>query len=141
MSDGRYTLIESGPDVHLFDRSVDPGETSPICPSGHPAYERLDRALRRFRETSSDQTMDTEVLASTTPYGSMRRPFSHYIPRPDNAKLTNPETRLAWWSRAVDARQQLMTAVVRRDFIVIEELIESFHDALLGRLNREWSAL
>lgn len=124
-SDGRYTLIESGPDVRLFDRSVDPGELKPLDPSGHPAYERLDRALRRLRETSSDQSMDLEVLGSTTPYGSMRRPFSHYIPRAENAKLLDPEPRLVWWMHATAAQQHLTSAVARGDFLALEKLIEA----------------
>jgi len=123
-TDGRYTLVESGPRVELFDRSKDPGETSPIPPTGHEAYERLDRALDRYRSRGPG---GEESLSETgSPYGSARRPVSTYLPRADNRLLADPATRfgfaaelqaaqqLLWLGRSRDAAERL-EALARAD--------------------------
>jgi len=123
-SDGRYTLIESGPRVLLFDRSVDRGELHPIDLAGHPAYERLDRALRELRSTGTDKSLDLDVLGSTSPYASARRPFSYYLSRAENAGLPDPEPLLEWWVEAHVVQEHLAAAIARQDRLALETLIK-----------------
>jgi len=106
-TDGRYSLVESGAKVEFFDRSVDPLETHPIEPAGHEAYERLDRALRAFREQNTEQAPASALFDSGTPYGAARRPLQTYLSRRDNARLPDPRTRFAFW-RMLDSTMGLI---------------------------------
>ncbi|MGQ0615097.1 MAG: sulfatase [Planctomycetaceae bacterium] len=113
--DGRYSLVEAGPRVELFDRQSDPGETHPLDAAGHPAYAQLDRALDALRLLGA-RGRDREFLPrSETPYAVASRPVSNLLARPENANLLDPTSRAALLARleAISARAQ--AALLRRD--------------------------
>jgi len=103
-SDGRYTLVESGPALELFDRATDPGETSPIDPRGHEAYERLDRAIAGVRGIRAGRQGPEYLPETEIPYASARRPVGTLLPREENARLLDPRPRLDWWRRLEEAQ-------------------------------------
>ena len=124
--DGRYSLVDSGPLVELFDKQADPCETRPLDLANHPAYERLDRALTRYRASATAEERDRETLPSVPPYGAERRPDSYYLSRAENAKLDNPSTLLAWWDDLIELDKQVQGAFMRRDIGALRELAEEF---------------
>lgn len=67
VTDGDFTLVESGPRLELFDRRADPHEAHPL-PLSHPAYEKLDRALERFRSAAA-VAHDGELTRPSRPTG------------------------------------------------------------------------
>lgn len=114
-TDGRYSLVESGPRVELFDRETDPGETTPLDPIGHPAYERLDRALHAYRAGSAtDREPDGPYFAAGSPYGHAVRPLSQYLTRPENAKLADPRLGFAFRDRMARAKRLIYTGFKTR---------------------------
>lgn len=96
VTDGRFTLVESGARLELFDRISDPHETFPR-PLTLPAYETLDRALEAFRSTGSAPAHEGEMYASVPPYGLVRRDVSGYLSRHENARLPDPRALLDPW--------------------------------------------
>jgi hypothetical protein len=113
-TDGEFTLVESGPRMELFDRRQDPGETAPI-PLDHPAYEKLDRALERYRRGPA-AVRDEEPFASVAPYAGLRRGDLRYLPRPENALLADPVAHAPRWLELVAAVPQLiLMGATRRD--------------------------
>lgn len=104
-SDGRYTLVEHGPSLELFDRREDPAEVRPLDPRGHEAFERLDRAIDRVRLAASPDGAGEYVVSADIPYASGRRPDAALLPRDENARLSDPRLRLGWW-RALDAARE-----------------------------------
>jgi hypothetical protein len=114
-TDGRYVLVESGPRVELFDRESDPGETSPLDPIGHPAYERLDRALHAYRAGgATDREPDGPYFSAGSPYGHAVRPLSQYLTRPENAKLADPQLGFAFRDRMSRAKRLIYTGFKTR---------------------------
>jgi arylsulfatase A-like enzyme len=102
--DGRYTLIETGPRVELFDRDNDPAERNPIDPSGHPAYQRLDLALGRLRASGSASVNEGVIPDAASPYGTARRPMSGYVSRVTNKALKDPQTGFRFSLEVFQAR-------------------------------------
>ena len=108
VSDGRFTLVESGPRLELFDRENDPGETKPAKPEGHEAYQRLDRALESYRSKSKEGSGFVSDAAS--PYGTARRPSTSYLARRDNARLREPQSGFDFYYRQEQAEALLTLA-------------------------------
>jgi hypothetical protein len=105
--DGRYTLIETGPRVELFDREVDPGETNALDLSGHPAYRALDLALGRMRAGGAASRDEGVIPDAASPYGTARRPMSGFISRSRNKLLRDPQTGFKFSSEVFQARRLL----------------------------------
>jgi hypothetical protein len=127
VTDGEHTLVESGPRLEIFDRSWDAGETRPL-PFTHPAYEKLDRALERFRSASARE-YDGELHASLAAYGTMRREGSGYLPRHENAKRLDPRLHVAAWLRVEEIPWAVAMAVERKAEAPLEaslRLLEAF---------------
>ncbi len=95
VTDGAYSLVESGARQELFDRRSDPGENRPL-PLSDPAYEKLDRALEAFRK-GAPVAEEGELLISVPPYGELRRRGRGYLPRYQNVLLLDPCDHLATW--------------------------------------------
>ncbi|HEX5138967.1 MAG TPA: sulfatase-like hydrolase/transferase [Planctomycetota bacterium] len=112
VTDGASSLVEGGSSVELFDRREDPGETRPL-PFTHPAYEKLDRALERFR--SKSWTSGEELMASVPPYGELRRHASGYLSRHENGKLRSPRAYLKYWAALEGVPAVIKMCCERRD--------------------------
>jgi arylsulfatase A-like enzyme len=123
VTDGEFTLIESGSRLELFDRRADPGETTPL-PITHPAYEKLDRALERFRSQPDDSGDDGERLASVPPYGELRRRASGYLARRENAALPDPRERLKDWALLEGVIPLVQMCRTRRDGEPLQRSLE-----------------
>jgi len=129
-ADGDFTLVESGPRVELFDRRSDKGEVRPL-PVSLPAYEKLDRALTRFRMAALQQR-DGEVFSSVPAYGVLRRNVSRYLPRNENALLLDPETHLRTWMAMETVPGIIRTSLDRKDPVPLHQAL-----LLLSNLERE----
>jgi hypothetical protein len=82
-TDGRFTLVDGGPRLGLFDRAADPGERAPLPdPTGHEAYARLDRALLDYRARRAGP--EGEPFAATPIYGTNRIAESDFSPPKEN---------------------------------------------------------
>jgi len=93
--DGRYSLVDGGPDLHLFDRQTDPGEIRPLAdPQAHPAFERLDRALMEYRRADSRSEQGGALTPYGTPYGSKRIAGNALLPVAENRSLPAVRERL-----------------------------------------------
>jgi len=111
--DGRYSLVESGATIRLYDRALDPQESRPKEPRGHPAYERLDRALQVLRSHDASPHDAAAELDSVPPYASLRRPGSVYLSRTENARLPNPRRRVRLWAQVERASGLIESAASR----------------------------
>ncbi|MCK6458398.1 MAG: sulfatase [Planctomycetes bacterium] len=112
VTDGDFSLVEGGSSVEFFDRRKDPGETVPL-PFSHPAYEKLDRALERFRSRSWSAGGD--LLASVPPYGELRRHGGGYLSRHENKKLRSPRAYLRYWAMLEGIPPLIKACSARRD--------------------------
>ncbi|MCK6459926.1 MAG: sulfatase [Planctomycetes bacterium] len=119
VSDGRCSLVESGPRLDLFDLESDPGETRPLRPEGHPAYEALDRALDAYRKGGGAELSGPYMAGS--PYGHAVRPFAAYLTRTENAALKDPETGFAFGERMAAAKSLIHIGRERRDAKALEQ--------------------
>jgi len=98
VTDGRHSLVEAGESQEIFDLARDPGETTPLSFT-HPAYEKLDRALTRFRATEwGGKESGGEVYSSVAPYCYLRRDSVGYLPRRDNARLLSARDHQREWA-------------------------------------------
>jgi len=130
VSDGRHTLVESGPRQELFDRRDDPGEREAL-PLTLPAYEKLDRALSRFRSAQLQQA-DGDVFSSIPAYGVLRRDDSRYLPRHENAQLLDPQANLRTWMAMETVPGIIRVALDRKDPAPLHQAL-----ALLADLERK----
>jgi arylsulfatase A-like enzyme len=117
-ADGRRSLVESGPALELFDLEADPGERIPV--NDAEAFEPLDRAIIALRDLGK-RDGDREGPAVISPYGSARRPETHYLPRRENGALPDPRTKLAYIARFERARLALDRAYAGRDAEALRE--------------------
>lgn len=118
VTDGSFTLIESGPRQDLFDRRVDPGETRPL-PLSDPAYEKLDRALNVYRRGRTIEERG-ELIASVPPYGELRRRGVRYLARSENGKLLDPAEHLVTWAAIEGVPGFVEVAKSRQDPVALE---------------------
>ncbi len=94
-TDGRFSLVDGGRRLELFDCRADPGETAPLANlEEHAAFERLDRALRRYRAmvpgragAANEAGSDIGLAGSPSPYGSIRRAQSEFLKAAQNRTL------------------------------------------------------
>ncbi len=121
VSDGRYSLVESGPRLDLFDLESDPGETRPMRPEGHEAYEALDRAMDEYRKGGGPELSGPYMAGS--PYGHAVRPFASYLPRAENGALKDPETGFGFAERMAAAKSLIHLGRERRDAAALEQAI------------------
>jgi arylsulfatase A-like enzyme len=123
-TDGRFSLVESGPRLELFDRAADFGETRPLPdPERHPAFERLDRALHAWRAVARPGG-GGPMAGVISPYGMVRIPFRGYLSRADNAKLADPTQKLSFRRRLDEASDALVLAVWAEDLAAVERCVE-----------------
>ncbi len=132
-SDGRFTLVESGPRVELFDRREDPGERKPLeAPALHEAYRRLDEALAAFRAAGPGRTQPEYVPDAASPYGTVRRPFSHFLTRPENALLPEPVARMETWERLEEMRSLMAQFVEERNLEGLYSMVRELEEMASG---------
>jgi hypothetical protein len=129
VTDGDFTLVESGPRLELFDRRRDPGETRPL-PLSQGAYETLDRVLERFRSASLERR-DADLFSSVPAYGTLRRDDTRYLPRRENAQLLDPQAHLGTWMAMETVPATIRFALDRRDPIPLQQAL-----TLLSELER-----
>ncbi len=120
-TDGRFSLVESGPRLDLFDLAADKGEVSPLKPEGHAAYEALDRALSAYREKKGREPEGAYMAGS--PYGHAVRPFASYLPRSENTRLKDPETGFPFAAQMALAKSLIHFGKERRDAEGLEKAI------------------
>ncbi len=125
-TDGRFTLIESGATLALYDRSTDPGEERPLDLSAHEAGERLDRALAAYR-SRTPAGMETAPVAAegdvASPYGIARRPLAGSLSRRENAKLVDPRERFRYWEILSSTSQLIALASEHRDAVLVSRAL------------------
>jgi hypothetical protein len=93
--DVRFALLDGGPRVELFDRAADPKELSPLAGhASHPAYERLDRALQRYRDREGAGGRGAEITAAPLPYGIPLVPQADFLPVAENRRLRDARSSL-----------------------------------------------
>ncbi len=126
VTDGEFSLVESGNALELFDRRRDPGETKPLDLS-HPAYEKLDRALERFRGRRWGGA-GGELLASVPPYGELRRHDTGYLERRANAALPNPRDHLWDWAAIESVPPLIQVCAARRDPVPLEDALKTLRE-------------
>jgi len=131
VTDGVFTLVESGSRLELFDRRTDPHETRPL-PLTLPAYEKLDRALEGFRSSVAAAAYDGDPFTSIPAYGTLRRHVSGYLPRHENAKLRDPRAHLAAWMSCATVPGIIRMALQRRDPRPLNEALRR-----IARLEKE----
>jgi hypothetical protein len=129
-TDGRYSLVESGPRLDLFDLAADPGETRPMRPEGHPAYEALDRALDAYRKGGGTELSGPYMAGS--PYGHAVRPFASYLTRAENAALKDPETGFSFAEKMAAAKSLIHLGRERRDARSLEQAISILTELSAG---------
>ncbi len=123
VTDGRFTLMEAGQTFVLYDREMDPQEREPMAPEGKPAYERLDRALQRYRESSARGGTDPSVIASVAPYAAPRRPVTSFLSRKENALRPDPAARIEWGHRYHALHSVVSVAAMRHDHSLLQRAI------------------
>jgi arylsulfatase A-like enzyme len=86
--DGRWTLVDGGPRLELFDRGADPGERQPLPdPESHARFEALDRALQEYRARKRFGEPAASLAAAPTYYGSNRLALGDFLKPPENRQL------------------------------------------------------
>jgi arylsulfatase A-like enzyme len=125
-TDGRYSLVESGARLDLFDLAADPGEMRPLRPEGHEAYEALDRALDEYRKGGGPGFAGPYMAGS--PYGHAVRPFAAYLTRAENTALKDPQTGFAFADRMAAAKSLIHLGRERRDAAALEKAIAILQD-------------
>ncbi len=123
VTDGRYTLVESGKTVQFFDRASDAGETRPLDPAGYREYEALDRALTAFRSQTPGEMPVAALQDSGTPYGAARRPLATYLSRQENAPLDDPRERFPYWQILDGTLELILMGRMRGDTMMMSSTI------------------
>jgi len=122
-TDGRFTLIDGGARLELFDRSIDPGELTPLPePLSHPSYEAFDRALGAYRARGPRASEGAETAAPESPYGSVRRPEREYLRPAENRLLPDARERLP---RTMPVLQAMAVAIAARDRAMVARLMDA----------------
>lgn len=120
-TDGRYSLVETGPRLEWFDRSRDPGEREILDPRGFPEFERLDAELLQWRAGAAAPAEES-LSDSASPYGAARRPLSAYLPRSENRRLVDPATRFAFSAALSAAQAQMQEGLLPQAVAALERL-------------------
>jgi len=125
-TDGRFSLVESGATLSLYDRAADPGEARALDLGAHEAGERLDRALAAYRSRAPAGAESGAVSGDgdvASPYGVARRPVSGCLSRRENARLVDPRERFPYWDLLTSASQVLALASENRDTILLSRAL------------------
>ncbi len=142
-TDGRHSLVESGPRVEMYDRHVDPEE---VCilpqPESLRAFEHLDRALEALRGgTGSSAEPLGPVLGAVSPYGWVRIPFRRYLSRRENTLLPDPANYISNDASVCETIGALQSAIraddaaaTDRELARLRELAEQLGPDPLPRL-------
>jgi len=86
--DGRFSLLDGGPRLELYDRAADWAELSPLRDAAaRPEFERLDRALAAYRARHGPETRGAEVPAAPAYYGIPFVPQKDFLPVAENRVL------------------------------------------------------
>jgi arylsulfatase A-like enzyme len=126
VTDGDHSLVESGPRLELFDRREDPAETRPLDLE-HPAYEKLDRALERYRDGPMT-TGGNDLLPSISSYGGLRRRDARYLPRSENARLLDPRAHVRAWAVLSALPARIRIGVQSRSPTVLSDTLKTLDD-------------
>ncbi|HEX5138971.1 MAG TPA: sulfatase [Planctomycetota bacterium] len=121
-TDGRFSLVESGPRLELYDLAADPREAAPKEPEGHEAYEALDKALAAYRKGGGGPELSGPYMAGS-PYGHAVRPVAQYLPRAENAALKDPETGFPFMDKMAQAKSLIHLGGERHDARALEQAI------------------
>lgn len=124
-TDGRHSLVESGPRIEFFDRERDPREGHPLDARGNAAFERLDRAILGLRSLPGAPRQGS-ASGAATPYGMVRRPFSAYVSREENAGLIDPRQGFPRWILLETGSRLIYEGASRRDPGPLQEAIALF---------------
>jgi arylsulfatase A-like enzyme len=118
--DGRWTLVDGGPRLELFDRHADPGERQPLPdPERHARFEALDRALQEYRARKRFGEPAAALAAAPTYYGSNRLALSDFLMPPENRKLPDVTAMLP----ADDLLGRFRAAIAARATPVVSGLL------------------
>ena len=123
-TDGRFTLVESGPRVEFFDRASDPGERRPLPHHDAPEFERHDRALIAMRELRPPAGTQWESRADVVAYAAARRPFGAYLTRRENAARPDPKPLVKTWMRFTALPRAITFHLSRHDARGLEGMLE-----------------
>jgi hypothetical protein len=121
-TDSRFTLVEVGPRLDIYDLAHDPGEVHGLKPEGHAAYERLDGALLAYRQGGSREPQGAYMAGS--PYGHAVRPLTGYLPRAENARLKDSAMGFRFAEGMAVARTLIHRGKDQRDARALERAIE-----------------
>jgi len=127
VSDGHFSLIESGPSLHLFDLEKDPGETVSLPPTGHPAEEKLDRALERYRAATWGGS-GGERPAFGPQHAELRRHGSGYLSRRENSRLPDPQGHLDESTALLGMAAFIRACTARRDPLPLERALRALDE-------------
>ncbi|MDH3592118.1 MAG: sulfatase, partial [Planctomycetota bacterium] len=127
-TDGRFSLVETGPRVELFDIAADPREERPLDPVGHAAYEPLDRALTAYRAGAARPEPAGAYFDAGSPYGHAVRPVTNYLSRPDNAALPDPGHGFEFRSLMKTARGYIHLGRIQKNAQVLRQAIGILED-------------
>jgi hypothetical protein len=118
--DGRYSLVDGGARVELFDRDRDPAERTPLAdPASLAAYERLDRAIRAYQAPGAARQQGPAYSPAGTPYGSLRREEGDFLPPAVNRRLPDVRDNLP----TVGSLNRLRAAIAGRDRALVGALL------------------
>jgi hypothetical protein len=114
-TDGRFSLVDGGPDWGLHDLRADPGEIAPLGGAQtQAAYEALDRELARYRGRDARRGSGSPDWAPyASPYGSLRRAGSTLLDAAANARLPAVGPRLG--SLGALDRARLLVAMAQAE--------------------------
>jgi len=123
-TDGRFTLVDGGRRLELFDRERDPREELVHRdPASHPAYARLDRALLDYQQAKA-AAEEGAVSVENTPYGALRRPVAGFTPRAENRKRADVAASLEV-DRLIN---RMRAAIAARAAAVVERMLGLMED-------------
>jgi arylsulfatase A-like enzyme len=93
--DGRWSLVDGGPRLELFDRAADPGERRPLPdPDRHARFEGLDRALQEYRARKRFGEPAAALASAPTYYGSNRLAVGDFLRPQENRDLPDVKAML-----------------------------------------------
>ena len=127
-TDGRFSLVDGGPRLELFDLAADPRETSPLPdPTLHPAYAPLDRALLAYRATRGPGGRGDPLATAPAYYGSLRIAVGDFLKPAENRALRDVHLGLgdvALLDRvnaAIEGRQALLAQGLLPELRLLED--------------------
>jgi len=117
--DGRFSLVDGGPRLELFDRAEDPGELAPLAgPEARPEYAPLDRALQAYRGRRTGASAGAELQAPLY-YGIPVVAGRDFLPVAENRRLPDAGPRL----KSVRLLSEAASAIAARNRPLVQALV------------------